>query len=69
MLAVGDMEGHADRAEADPGIEPLREARPLRQGPQGIEPRCANDPVGQGGLCIKQRQIEELTRFPNVTIR
>ena len=30
------------------------------QGPQQISPRCANDPVGEGGICIKQRQIETL---------
>ncbi len=31
-----------------------------RQGPQGNYPRCANDPVGQGGQCKKTRQIETL---------
>ncbi|NIZ15654.1 signal peptidase I [Phaeobacter sp. HF9A] len=31
-----------------------------RQGPQGHFPRCENDPVGQGGACIKSRQIETL---------
>ncbi|MCB2095293.1 MAG: signal peptidase I [Rhodobacteraceae bacterium] len=31
-----------------------------RQGSQGGMPRCANDPVGQGGICIKQRFIETL---------
>ncbi|MCE5973393.1 signal peptidase I [Sinirhodobacter sp. WL0062] len=30
------------------------------QGPQGLMPRCANDPVGQGGTCIKERKIETL---------
>jgi signal peptidase I len=30
------------------------------QGPQGLRPRCANGAVGQGGLCIKTRQIETL---------
>ncbi|WP_126978444.1 signal peptidase I [Frigidibacter oleivorans] len=30
------------------------------QGPQGIQPRCANDPVGLGGTCIKERQTETL---------
>lgn len=30
------------------------------QGPQGLIPRCANDPVGQGGTCIKDRRIETL---------
>jgi len=31
-----------------------------RQGPQGSFPRCENDPVGQGGICKKSRQIETL---------
>ena len=31
-----------------------------RQGPQGNFPRCENDPVGQGGVCKKSRQIETL---------
>ncbi|KUP94140.1 signal peptidase I [Tritonibacter horizontis] len=31
-----------------------------RQGPQGNFPRCENNPVGQGGLCKKSRQIETL---------
>ncbi len=30
------------------------------QGPQGLRPRCANAPVGQGGICVKERQIETL---------
>ena len=30
------------------------------QGPEGRFPRCSNDPVGQGGMCEKQRQIETL---------
>lgn len=30
------------------------------QGPQGSRPRCENGPVGQGGICIKSRQIETL---------
>ncbi len=30
------------------------------QGSQGNMPRCANDPVGIGGTCIKQRMIETL---------
>jgi signal peptidase I len=30
------------------------------QGSQGNIPRCANDPVGLGGTCIKQRLIETL---------
>jgi signal peptidase I len=30
------------------------------QGPQGLRPRCANGPVGDGGQCLKTRQIETL---------
>ena len=30
------------------------------QGPQGLMPRCANDPVGQGGICEKGRKLETL---------
>lgn len=30
------------------------------QGPQGSFPRCENQPVGQGGSCLKSRQIETL---------
>ncbi|MFT3690557.1 signal peptidase I [Paenirhodobacter sp.] len=30
------------------------------QGSQGLMPRCTNDPVGLGGTCIKQRQLETL---------
>ncbi len=30
------------------------------QGPQGLMPRCANDPVGQGGTCEKGRKLETL---------
>ncbi len=30
------------------------------QGPQGLRPRCENGPVGEGGTCIKSRQIETL---------
>lgn len=30
------------------------------QGPFGHFPRCANAPVGEGGICIKQRFIETL---------
>jgi len=31
-----------------------------RQGPMGIRPRCENGVVGEGGTCIKSRQIETL---------
>lgn len=30
------------------------------QGPQRLRPRCENGPVGEGGICIKGRQIETL---------
>ncbi len=30
------------------------------QGPQGLLPRCENGPVGNGGACLKSRQIETL---------
>ncbi len=30
------------------------------QGPQRVRPRCENGPVGQGGICIKSREIETL---------
>ena len=30
------------------------------QGPQGSRPRCENSPVGEGGECLKTRQIEIL---------
>ncbi|PSL17863.1 signal peptidase I [Shimia abyssi] len=30
------------------------------QGPQGNRPRCENGPVGNGGACVKSRQIETL---------
>lgn len=42
---------------ADGGV--FREVKEL-QGPQGLMPRCENDPVGQGGICEKTRQIETL---------
>ncbi len=30
------------------------------QGPQRLRPRCENGPVGEGGDCIKSRQLETL---------
>jgi signal peptidase I len=38
---------------------PFEEER-SRQGPQGHIPRCANAPVGEGALCLKDRFIETL---------
>lgn len=37
------------------------------QGSQSLTPRCANDPVGLGGTCIKPRQIETLPGNPPVS--
>lgn len=31
-----------------------------RQGPQGLVPRCGNDPVPEGGDCVKERFTEML---------
>ena len=30
------------------------------QGPHALRPRCANGPVGDGGVCIKEKYIETL---------
>ncbi|SIS59763.1 signal peptidase I [Phaeovulum vinaykumarii] len=30
------------------------------QGPNGLIPRCVNDPVGRGGVCQKERELETL---------
>ena len=30
------------------------------QGPQRLRPRCENGPVGEGGTCLKSRQVETL---------
>ena len=30
------------------------------QGPHALRPRCANGPVGDGGICIKQKFVETL---------
>jgi signal peptidase I len=31
-----------------------------QQGPERRYPRCSNDPVGEGGQCVKERRIETL---------
>ncbi|MDB6182165.1 signal peptidase I [Paracoccus fistulariae] len=31
-----------------------------QQGPQGLVPRCINDPVAEGGQCVKERFTETL---------
>ncbi|MCK0169384.1 signal peptidase I [Jannaschia sp. S6380] len=43
------------REEVDPFVEDK-----APQGPQRLTPRCANDPVGLGGDCIKERFAEAL---------
>jgi len=42
--------------EADGTFEEVKE----RQGSQGNFPRCSNEPVGQGGICVKDRAHETL---------
>ena len=38
-------------------LDPFIETK-APQGPQALTPRCANDPVGRGGECIKERFAE-----------
>lgn len=38
------------------------------QGPQGLRPRCANGPVGDGAVCKKERFIETLPNGVRHTI-
>lgn len=38
------------------------------QGPQGLRPRCANGPVGDGATCIKEKMIETLPNGVNHSI-
>lgn len=40
----------------------------LPQGPQANMPRCANAPVGQGGVCEKTRLIETLPEGQTYTV-
>ncbi len=40
-------------------VEPFIEIKEP-QGPQRLTPRCANDPVGLGGECIKERAAETM---------
>lgn len=40
-------------------VAPFEEIK-VPQGSQGSIPRCANDPVGIGGACVKERSIETL---------
>lgn len=39
-----------------------------RQGPQRSYPRCENGPVGEGGACLKSREIETLPNGVSHTI-
>jgi signal peptidase I len=48
-----------DEEAAQEPVEPFVEIK-NRQGSQGTVPRCANDPVPQGGECVKARAIETL---------
>lgn len=50
------LNGEAVRVEPAPDFIETKEP----QGPQRLTPRCANDPVGLGGECIKQRSTEYL---------
>ena len=38
------------------------------QGPQRLRPRCENGPVGEGGACLKSRQIETLPEGRSHTV-
>ncbi|WP_339108136.1 signal peptidase I [Thioclava sp. GXIMD4216] len=53
VLYINDK---AVKLENAPDFTEIKE----QQGPQGLVPRCANDPVGQGGTCVKERQRETL---------
>ena len=53
---VVSLNGEAVKLEDAGNFEEVMQA----QGPQRLRPRCENGPVGEGGLCIKSRQIETL---------
>ena len=53
---VVSLNGEAVKLEDAGTFEEVMQA----QGPQRLRPRCENGPVGEGGLCIKSRQIETL---------
>ncbi|ASM73463.1 MULTISPECIES: signal peptidase I [Roseobacteraceae] len=40
----------------------------LRQGPQGLVPRCENGPVGEGGTCTKSRFTETMPNGVSYTV-
>ncbi|NRB05075.1 MAG: signal peptidase I [Rhodobacteraceae bacterium] len=50
------INGEAVPQDADGNFEELM----LPQGPQRLRPRCANGPVGTGGVCLKERYTETL---------
>jgi signal peptidase I len=39
-----------------------------RQGSFGTVPKCANAPVGQGGICVKERALETLPNGPTHSV-
>ena len=53
---VVQINGEAVTVEDGGTFEEIKEA----QGPEGRYPRCYNDPVGEGGVCVKERLIETL---------
>lgn len=53
-MALLHLEGHADRLEADPCIEPLAEPRPFAQALQGVE----RDAVEQAEIAGAFRQVD-----------
>ncbi|MFC3060616.1 signal peptidase I [Paenirhodobacter populi] len=53
---VLNINGEPVQLQDRPPFEEVKEP----QGPQGLTPRCANDPVGFGGICLKGRQTETL---------
>lgn len=50
------LNGEPVQVTPDGTFEEIAEA----QGPQRLRPRCANGPVGRGGICIKEKFIETL---------
>ena len=52
------------KLQADGVFEEISEP----QGPQRSRPRCENGPVGEGGICIKSREIETLPNGVSHTI-
>ncbi|MBF9057824.1 signal peptidase I [Rhodobacterales bacterium HKCCSP123] len=50
------LNGEPVSLTAEPAFEEVFE----RQGPQQLPPRCTNSPVGEGGVCLKDRFTETL---------